>query len=894
MRLSPTATLVAMVLCARSLTGCAQETNLPVVAAMDALNEGRYVDARAALSDLLVKGDTTGRVVTGFLESFRAVGDFEQGLDESDRLIRSANWRRDNEGTWSGPGENQRFVSHALYMRGRLLAERGRYDEAEATYREAARLQRNYWRNAIELSALLRETGRTREAVQIDAAIFSAYKQGYFRTAEQFAVAGRAAAFLEEFHDANAAFRTASQIEPRNTDVLYWWGELFREKYNTADAQQTLEEAVRINGQAHWLFVALGRSYNAYGQKEALARQALEANPQSTDAMSLLASIRLLDGDDADAEQLARRALEINPRSMYALAQLASVQYVRGDTAGYRATASRALQSNPSASRFFVEVADNLSLRFRYPDAIRVSREAVAHAPRDPVALATLGTNLMRSGDFEQARRYLNAAFERDEFNVFAGNTLRLLDEYEHFRTLESAHFKLLIHESEADVLGARMLETAESVYSEMSPRYGYEPSGKILLEAYNDADDFAVRIAGVPHLGLLGVCFGDVVALNTPRALAGDAYNWSRTLRHELAHTMAIGVANFRVPRWFTEGLSVYEEKRNRPDWSRELELELFAAMDRDKLHPLAAMDRGFTRPEFPGQVLLSYYHASKILEYLTNWYSFEVVVDVLRHLRAGLSITDALERATGETVAALDARLMEALNQERAVVSEKLGGLPDVFAPDNRDASVGGSGIDQSDALSSSLRRGRELLDAGRTQDAEAEYRRSLALFDRYVGPGNAYHALASIYRDSPDNNRLMAILERYLQVADHGHEESRELAELYLRSGRTEDAVRYLERSLEVDPYDRDTRARLSDVYQSLGRHADAVRERRAVLSLDPVDRAEALYQFANALYLNDDIPDAKRAVLQALEIAPGHRDAQRLLLACVDGMPGNVDM
>ena len=107
------------------------------------------------------------------------------------------------------------------------------------------------------------------------------------------------------------------------------------------------------------------------------------------------------------------------------------------------------------------------------------------------------------------------------------------------------SHFELLIHGSEADVLGPLMLEEAEAAYADMWVRYNYEPSARIRIEAYNDADDFAVRIAGLPHLGLLGVAFGDIVALNTPRALPGEPYNWARTLRHELAR---LGLAHWRI----------------------------------------------------------------------------------------------------------------------------------------------------------------------------------------------------------------------------------------------------------------------------------------------------------------------------------------------------------
>lgn len=887
MRFRPTAAIIALLLTSRALVGCAQQPDLAGAAALDALVEGRYEEARASLRARLSDPDTTGRFAVGYLETYRATGQYEEGIDEAERLLGEEGWRFAGDSVWVGPQATAGRAAHLHYARGRLLTELGRYADADAAHREAARLKRNYWRNAVELAALLIETGQAREAFQINAAIFSAFKQGYFRTSEQLAVAGRAAAFVREFHDANAAFRTANEVDPRNTENLYWWAELFREKYNDADARQTYEDALRVNSHASWLLVGLAKSHRSYASREALAEQALEANPRSVGALSVLSGVRLLDSDDEQAEALARRALAVNPQSIEALAQLASVQHVRGDTTAYRETAAAALAVNPAAGSFFVLVADNLALRFRYPDAVSVSREAWRVAPRDPAALAALGTNLMRAGRFDEARRYLETAFERDEFNVFVGNTLTLLDDFEEFSTLQSEHFTLRIHASEAEVLGPKMLEQAEAAFADMSPRYGYTPSGRILIEAYSDQDDFAVRIAGVPHLGLLGVCFGDVIALNTPRALGDDPYNWARTLRHELAHTMAIGVSNYRVPRWFTEGLSVYEEKRVRRDWARELELELFAAMGRDKLHDLPRMDRGFTRPEFPGQVLLSYYHASKIIEYLVDTYGFESITGVLRRLRSGDAIDEAIENETGTAIALLDGRIEDALERRRDEVEDRLGGLPDVLAPDNADAAVGraNGGARENDRLSEALRAAHQATRAGDADQGIRLFNRAIEIFPDYVGPGNAYDALAAIYRERNDRTALEQTLRSYLAVFDHGAAESRELASLLIET-RPLEAADFLERSVEIDPYDRDARSQLAELYLELNRFDEAVKERQAVVALDPVDRAEAEFQLARALFAADELTAAKRATLRALEIAPGHREAQKLLLACVE--------
>jgi hypothetical protein len=60
--------------------------------------------------------------------------------------------------------------------------------------------------------------------------------------------------------------------------------------------------------------------------------------------------------------------------------------------------------------------------------------------------------------------------------------------------------------------------------------------------------------------IGALGACFGRVVTLDSPHARKPGEYNWQPTLWHELAHVITLQMSNQRVPRWLTEGISVWE----------------------------------------------------------------------------------------------------------------------------------------------------------------------------------------------------------------------------------------------------------------------------------------------------------------------------------------------
>ncbi len=81
-----------------------------------------------------------------------------------------------------------------------------------------------------------------------------------------------------------------------------------------------------------------------------------------------------------------------------------------------------------------------------------------------------------------------------------------------------------------------------------------------------------------------------------------------------------------------------------------------------------------------------------------------------------------------------------------------------------------------------------------------------------------------------------------------------------------------------------YLRDEKAhqKLADLDMELGNPTEAIQEYNAVLALKPVDPAGTHYSLAKAYQAVHKNSDAMDEVLSSLEIAPGFRDAQKLLL------------
>src|SRR5207302_7422157 len=135
-----------------------------------------------------------------------------------------------------------------------------------------------------------------------------------------------------------------------------------------------------------------------------------------------------------------------------------------------------------------------------------------------------------------------------------------------------------------------------------------------VRLEVYPNHDDFVVRTLGLPGQGgLLGVTFGMVVAMDSPSARPPGEFNWASTIWHELSHVYVLTATHHLVPRWFTEGLAVHEEGAAAPDGGDRMTPEIITALGKKQLLPVLQLDRGLVRPEYPTQLLVSYYQAGQ-----------------------------------------------------------------------------------------------------------------------------------------------------------------------------------------------------------------------------------------------------------------------------------------
>ncbi len=845
-------------------------------AALTALRSGRYEEAIAVWQSALERGDASVSQVRALIQALRVTG-------QSVRAEAAAR-------AFSTAG-NAAAIANRW---GELLYARGQIEEARALFQASIEQDAADALVAeLNLAVLEFENGDRESANRRFNRFIDVYNSTATLDAEQLTAIGTACTYLgrddpDLFHDAVRALDEAIAADPEGSEPRLRLAELFLAKYDGAEAGALIDEVLRFNPGHAGAHLAAARRSHFNGSSEAMAQvdRALELNPELVAARALRARL-LMAAESHDAAGVeVERALAFNPGSMEVLSLKASLHFLRGEIEAFEAVAARALSRDPNYGELFA-VAAELAVQNRlYAASVELARRATEIDPTLWAAHGTMGINLMRIGRIEEARTRLEGAFEGDPFNVWIKNTLDLLDTFAEYRTVETDSFRLMIHRDRADLLSLYMSPLAEEAYESLSAKYGYRPEAPVRIEVYDRHADFSVRTLGLAGLGALGVAFGPVVAVDAPLTPGMGLFNWGSTLWHEIAHVVTLGVTDSRVPRWLSEGLSVYEERRAREAWGDDATPGFLLAFLRGQLLPVSKINEGFARPRYREHLSHSYLQASLVCELIEEDHGFDAILALLDAYRDGYTGAEAIRIGLGLEPDDLDNRFDEYLRAryrgplralDAAAKRAPTERRPTVAAPDLKALAD----ADESDFIAQ-LSAGTAL--AQQNSEEAIEYlERAKQLFPGYAGADSAYVHLARIHEARGDLTAAVTELRTLLSLNETLLPAYLKVADLLEQAGRSHEASDYLQRSMFIDPWDISRHEQLALARESLEQWGAAVQERAAVVALAPVDRASALYRLAFAHDRRGDTRAARRAVVAALELAPGYREAQELLLA-----------
>jgi tetratricopeptide (TPR) repeat protein len=370
--------------------------------------------------------------------------------------------------------------------------------------------------------------------------------------------------------------------------------------------------------------------------------------------------------------------------------------------------------------------------------------------------------------------------------------------------------------------------------------------------------------------------------------------FNWGSVVWHELGHVWALQISRNRVPRWFTEGLSTYEEKQGYPGWDRELEVEIFNAWHGKQLKKIKELHAG-------GDLLNLYLYGSLIHEFIATKWGFDTNVRMLRMFGEGKDTETVFKEALGITTDQFDEQVHAwigvwlknvGLKVRSGVSPEELGKLEGKVRNDPMDAesmgrlaalyAVAGRKADAETMAKKALKIDEANIDAllvlaesmgtaeRRRFDKAAEfYGKAIAagavdygtrlayakmlikaeqiaeaipaleeakkVFPRYIGADNPYETLAGIYKDKGDVDNQLKQLEQLLAINHDSFKLRMEVAEIYQARGEKEKLIPTLESALYIGVFDTRLHAWLGRAYRDAGNHAKALHEFKACVIL-----------------------------------------------------------
>lgn len=762
--------------------------------------------------------------------------------------------------------------THDSLRIGEVLELQGELPGADALYLSLRRGGGAGGRVATARLALLAERrGAHDSALSMAAEVSDAWYAGHEGwSADELVAAGQVLARFaggqpDAVRDALRAFDAASAADQASPTGRLEAAELLLAHYNAPDAKSDFGRVLATDSSNVRALVGLANVAAFEGNPSALprTRAALAINPTSVPALILLARLHL-ESEQYDSARVATdRALAADSTRLEVWAAEGALAWVEGDSMALAAATHRALAINPRGADYFAAVAEAAARHRRYAGAVELASRGVALDSNSVPSLVALGTNLLRTQQLPEGRAALERAFALDPFHLWTKNSLDLLDQMATFETERSARFEIVAPADQSKLLASVLLPLLEEAYDSLAIRYDYRPPTPIRLELFDRHADFSVRTIGLAGLGALGVSFGTTLVMDAPNARPAGEFNLGSTAWHELAHTFTLGRSLHRVPRWFSEGLSVLEERRARIGWGARANPLFVQALAADDLLPIDRLNDGFIRPDRPERLGLSYYQASLVVEFLENEIGIAGIRKMLDGYGRGESTPALVQSLTGAPSARFDAKFLTWLRERFAVPLRAIAdGDPLIFGEP--------------------LVAARAELAKGDSAAARTSLEAARARFPEYGGASGPGVVLSTL--EHAAGKRADALREiTHVTASDETALDANRLeAKWLLEQGDTVRAIAALDRATWIATNDAALWQSLGALAAASGQHSEAVRARRAVVALGSADPAVAGSDLAESLLAAGDRAAARREVLRVLERAPGYERAQTLLL------------
>lgn len=742
----------------------------------------------------------------------------------------------------------------------------------------------------IEAARMSGQTGQA-DVWQNEIADFAGRAPWRYSDADNLVTLGKAALgmgmdarnVLEKFYD------RALKMHPEHRDAMLASGELALLKQDFGLAADLFQAAIKKYPDDADMHFGLARSLEK--SEPALSAHALSMtfkNNQRHIPGFLYRAEDAIDSEQYDeALRLLDKVLAINSKNPAAWAYRSVIAHLKNDHRGenfFRDGALSTWNKNPLVDYL---IGHKLSQKYRFAEGAAHQRQSLGFAIDYGPARVQLTQDLLRLGRDEEGWQLCEQAHNADAYDVQLFNLMQLHDELSKYRTIESGSFLIRMEAKEAEIYGAAVVELLTRARQQLCEKYGLELKDRITVEIYPDPNDFAVRTFGMPGAsGYLGVCFGRVITANSPASQKDNPSNWQAVLWHEFCHVVTLELTQNRMPRWLSEGISVYEERLAHPTWGQRMTASNRQRILNGRMIPIRELSGAFLHPETPADLNFAYFQSSLVVENFVERYGIDKLKLVLAALATGLPIDPALERH----LASLDqldeefrdyaVQIARDLAPDLDWEKHDLSAIRDDDDPERLQRWV----ADHPTSLQGLTLLSAQLVERREFEKAKPYLQKLIELFPEQVGGDCPYELLATVYRELKETANERKILQQYAVRTDSAVPSLLRLIELQSAADDWAGVKQISQQLLAINPLLPQSQLARAAAAEHLQEPREAIPALKALLMMDPDDPAELNFRLATLLFEVED-PAAKNHVLAALEVAPRYREAQKLLLKIV---------
>ncbi len=764
----------------------------------------------------------------------------------------------------------------------------GQYADAKKTYLDA--IGRYPMSLTLRLQGIdvLRHNNLPEEAAEADRQFFLLLQSSTSRFASRDNLIAAGRYFASKGEDAkkvlNLFFDRVRNADPTFIQAYLSTAELALDKGDFKVAADTLQDAQQTDPNDARISYLLARAWQPSDSEKATAalNHALSINPNHIPSL-LLQAETLIDREAYDdAEEKIDHILTINAHDQNAWALLAVLAHLRGKyeiEKLMRAAALSTWSDNPQVDHL---IGKKLSRKYRFAQAAEYQRKALELDPSFTPARFELAQDLLRLGHDTVGWQLASTVADEDPYNVVAHNLATLRDRVAKFKLLEQDDILVRMESVEAEIYGQDVLDLLTEAKQVLCTKYDMQPTEPIVVEIFPQQKDFAIRTFGLPGgAGYLGVCFGRVITANSPASQGERPANWKSVLWHEFCHVVTLEKTRNRMPRWLSEGISVYEERQRDASWGEKMTPRYREMLLADDLPPVSQLSGAFMNPPSPIHLQFAYYESSLVVEFIVDKYGMDALKQILVDLGDGLAINDALAKNVG-SVDKLDSQFKDYARKVADDFAPKADWSRDELPEQPKPQEL----VEWVKNHPTNYWGLRGLADAFITAeqfDLAKPHLEALVQLDAVTGVrGGPLEMLAVVYRNLDDTKAERDTLDRIATLSSDPLPTLRRLIELSVEEENWEKTLEYAEKYLAIQPLLPDGHQAFASAASAMGQHEPAVRSLQSMAAMDPVDPAAIEFRIAQAQSELGNVDLAKQHVLNALEVAPRYRDALRLLL------------